>query len=45
MLFSLGAYAVGSVFLHGANLRLLFILVGMALALAFAPAPSRKPSS
>lgn len=45
VLFSLGAYAVGSVFLHGANLRLLFILVGMALALAFAPAPSRKPSS
>ena len=44
VLFSLGAYAVGSVFLHGANLRLLFILAGMALALAFAPGPEREPA-
>lgn len=45
VLFSLGAYAVGSVFLHGSSLRLLFILVGMALALAFAPARSRESST
>lgn len=37
VLFSLASYGVGSLFLHGANLRLLYILVGMALALAYAP--------
>lgn len=42
VLFALAAYAVGSLFLHGANLRLLFVLVGMALALAFTP---REPGS
>lgn len=36
VLFSMVTFLAGSLFLHGSTLRLLFILTGMALALAFA---------
>lgn len=45
VLLSLGAYFFGTLFLHGSQVRLMYMLIGLTLALAGVMAASRRPVS